>query len=248
MRRDLRSQGPRSLKPASAGSASGGLSRVQLALELARQALPEDLGDLAGGHAPESDLRGALEDLVDGKMALEDEVAAVLGLVDGIEAAQVHRRAFAFGKLRSQHESPVVEPLADDFCSEAIGGRLQRQRIGDSQKRIVVLAEAHLLPVQFLLDKIAAMEIVGGLEGEKRGHPHGHRSQHFIFGVEAVMGEAAALPGQDATTRSDNRESPPGRNSDIQTKAGCQTAWRTPPSVVPPAISSTQQDHRPGDR
>ena len=70
--------------------------RVQLALQFFGDALPEDLGDLVARHAPQADFTAAFEDLVDGKVALEDEVAAVFDLADGIEAAQVHRRPFAF--------------------------------------------------------------------------------------------------------------------------------------------------------
>src|ERR1019366_9920016 len=49
------------------------------------EALPEDLGDLVGRHAPQADFTAALEDSVDGEVALEDEVAAVFDLADGIE-------------------------------------------------------------------------------------------------------------------------------------------------------------------
>ena len=76
--------------------------RAQLTLQFPGDALPEDLGDLVGRHAPHAEFTAAFEDLVDGKVALEDEVAAVFDLADGIKAAQVHRRPFAFGKLRPQ--------------------------------------------------------------------------------------------------------------------------------------------------
>ena len=172
--------------------------RVQLALQLFGDALPEDLGDLVGRHAPHADFAAAFEDLVDGKVALEDEVAAVFDLADGIEATQVHRRPLAFGKLRPQDKRPVFEPPADDFGSEAICGCLQSLRIGDGQKGVVVLAESDLLTVQFLLDKVVAIQIVGGLKGKEGGRAHHHRSQRLVADVEIVVGEAAALAAQDA--------------------------------------------------
>ena len=60
------------------------------------EAHAEDLGDLVGRQAPQADFAAALEDLVDGEVALEDEVPAVFDLADGIEAAQVHRRCVLF--------------------------------------------------------------------------------------------------------------------------------------------------------
>src|SRR5215831_18633328 len=37
----------------------------------------EDLADAIGGHAPQADFATALEDFVDGEVALQDEIAAV---------------------------------------------------------------------------------------------------------------------------------------------------------------------------
>jgi hypothetical protein len=42
----------------------------------------KDFTDLVGGQSPQSDFAAPLEDLVDGELALEDEVAAVLDLGD----------------------------------------------------------------------------------------------------------------------------------------------------------------------
>src|SRR4029077_19014912 len=61
----------------------------QLAAHLAVQPGAEDLRDLVGGQPPQAELAAALEQLVDGKVALEDEVAAILDLGDGVEARQV---------------------------------------------------------------------------------------------------------------------------------------------------------------
>ena len=45
----------------------------------------EDLTDAIGRQTPESEFTASLEDLVNGEMTLEDEVAAVLDLRDGVE-------------------------------------------------------------------------------------------------------------------------------------------------------------------
>ena len=71
----------------------------ELALEPFAHTGAEDLGDLVGAKAPQPQLATALEDLVDRKVALEDEVAAVFDLADGVEAAQVDPLAFFDGEL-----------------------------------------------------------------------------------------------------------------------------------------------------
>ena len=58
----------------------------ELAAYLAIEALAEDRGDLVGGQPPQAEFAAALEQFVDGKVALENEVAAILDLGDGIEA------------------------------------------------------------------------------------------------------------------------------------------------------------------
>ena len=46
----------------------------------------EDRSDLVGAEPPQTELAAALEQLVDREVALEDEVAAILDLRDGVEA------------------------------------------------------------------------------------------------------------------------------------------------------------------
>ncbi len=60
--------------------------RGQLAMHPATDPLAEDRGDLVSAEPPQAEFAAALEQLVDGKVALEDEVAAVLDLGDGVEA------------------------------------------------------------------------------------------------------------------------------------------------------------------
>jgi hypothetical protein len=50
-----------------------------------------------------------LKDLVDRKVALENEVATVLNLVDGVSAAQVDGLAVFFRKLGAEKPTPVVQ-------------------------------------------------------------------------------------------------------------------------------------------
>jgi hypothetical protein len=53
----------------------------------------EDHHHLVGGEPPQAEFATAFEQLVDRKVALEDEVAAIFDLLDGIEAGQVDRLA-----------------------------------------------------------------------------------------------------------------------------------------------------------
>src|SRR5215831_12733241 len=104
----------------------------ELAGDLAVSSLAEDLGDLVGCEPPQSQLTAALEDLVDGEVPLEDEVAAVFDLRDRIEARQIDLLALLVGELRPQDEGPVVEPLADDGRAELVRGRLQGLNVLDT--------------------------------------------------------------------------------------------------------------------
>ncbi len=58
----------------------------QLAMQPATDPFAEDRADLVGAEPPQADLAAALEQLVDGKVAPEDEVAAILDLRDGVES------------------------------------------------------------------------------------------------------------------------------------------------------------------
>ena len=71
------------------------------------------------------------------------------------------------GELRPQDQGPVVEPFADDFRAQSVGGGLQRDDVVDGQEGIVVFAEADLRPLEFLFDEAVAVKIVGGLEGKE---------------------------------------------------------------------------------
>ena len=64
-----------------------------------------------------------------------------------------------------------------------------------------MLAEADPRPRQLLLDEAVAVEIVGGPKGEEGCHQDDHRPEHLVADVEVVVGETAALMGQDAVMR-----------------------------------------------
>ena len=58
----------------------------ELAAVPAVQAGAEDRGNLVGGEPPQAEFTTSLEQLVDGKVTLENKVTAILDLADGIEA------------------------------------------------------------------------------------------------------------------------------------------------------------------
>ena len=175
--------------------------RGQFAFGLAAQPHAEDLADLVGGQSPESEFAGTLEDFVDGEVPLEDEVAAVFDLGDGVESRQIHLLPLLGGKLWPQQEGPVVEPLANDLRTEPVGGGLEFGGIIDGQEGIIVLAETDLGAPQFLFDEGMAVEIVGGLERKKRGDPHDDGAEDLIADVKIVVREATPLMRQDAMVR-----------------------------------------------
>ena len=61
--------------------------RRQFAPEAFVQPHAEDFADPVRGQPPKADLAASLENLVNGEVAFEDEVAAILDLRDGVEAA-----------------------------------------------------------------------------------------------------------------------------------------------------------------
>src|SRR5262252_4689510 len=178
----------------------------ELAGDLAMQALPEDLGDLVGCQPPQPQLTASLEQLVDGKVLLEDEVTAVFDLRDRIEAREIDLLALLGRELRPQDQGPIVKPLADDRGAQFVGGPLQGANIINGEERVVVLTKGDLLAIELLLDEVVAVEVIRRLEGKERRHTHDHGTEHFIADVEIVVGEPALLAGQDAVVGIRSRE------------------------------------------
>ncbi len=116
----------------------------ELAAHPAAKAPAEDRGNLVCGQPPQAEFAAALEQFMDRKASLENEVAAVLDLGDGVEARQVEPLAFLGGKLRPQHKGPIIEPLSDDVWAQPVSGGLQCSHVINGQEGIVVLAEADL--------------------------------------------------------------------------------------------------------
>src|SRR5260370_33483564 len=91
------------------------------------------------------------------------------------------------GDLRAEAEGPVVEPVADDFGAELVGGGLQGCHVANRQKGVVIFAEADLGMTELVFNEAVAVEVVCCLEGEERTHAHDEGTEHFIVKVEMVM-------------------------------------------------------------
>ena len=104
-----------------------------------------------------------------------------------LSAVRRHKPSSQLRSNRAQDQGPVVEPAADDGWAQPVGGGLQRRHVGDGEEGIVGLAEADLRPLELLLDEAVAVEVVGGLEREERGHPH------HSLGARAPARERLAL-------------------------------------------------------
>ena len=104
---------------------------AQFAAQSLMESHAEEFRDPVGGQSPKPDLAAALENLMDREVALEDEVAAVLYLPEGVKARQVDLMALGAGELRSQDQCPVVELLLNDLGTKPVGGSLQRRDIVD---------------------------------------------------------------------------------------------------------------------
>src|ERR1700674_1927057 len=74
----------------------------------------EDLADPVRGQPPQADFAASFKDLVNGEVAFENEISAVLDLRDGVEAGQAHLLAFLLGELGPQDQGPVVQLFAND--------------------------------------------------------------------------------------------------------------------------------------
>src|SRR5579864_8699591 len=69
-----------------------------------------------GGHSKSVHNPGfttSFKDFVNGEVAFENEIPAVLDLRDGVEAGQAHLLAFFLGELWSQEQGPVIELFAN---------------------------------------------------------------------------------------------------------------------------------------
>jgi len=102
---------------------------VQFAAQSAVDAHSEDQGDLVSGQAQESQFAGALENLVNGEVPVENEVPTVLDLINRVAATKMDGPSILFRELGTQQPSPVIQPLFDDRRAQLIGSDLQRLRV-----------------------------------------------------------------------------------------------------------------------
>src|SRR5208283_588149 len=170
---------------------------LQLAVDAVAMAAPESAPDALAGHAPQAQLATALEDLPDGVVAREDEVLAVLDLVDVITALQFGGAPVPLGELGAQQEGPVVEARLNDFGREAVAGGLQRRRVVHRQEGVVEFAEADSGLAQLALDVAVPVEVVTGLEGDEGAQAQDHGSQDFVPEIEVVITIAGTMAVQD---------------------------------------------------
>src|SRR5439155_11337629 len=91
----------------------------------------EEVGNLIRGQPHQSDIARAFIQLMDWKVALENEVPAILDLLNRKQPVEIDSSPFFFGKLGSEGKTPVVEPLADDVGAQTIGSGLQCLWIGN---------------------------------------------------------------------------------------------------------------------
>ncbi len=73
---------------------------IQLAFQTSGYVLTKEVGYFISGQAGQSDFAGAFEQTVNGKVAVEDHVAAEFNLGNEIIPVQIHDLPFFLGKLR----------------------------------------------------------------------------------------------------------------------------------------------------
>ncbi|HVN24115.1 MAG TPA: hypothetical protein VMT71_09085 [Syntrophorhabdales bacterium] len=175
--------------------------RRELATEASRKAVAEELGDGIGGNGGKSTFTGAFEQAVDGEMTVGNHIAAPRDPGDAGVPVQAHAGRFFPGKLRPKQEGPVLDALPDTFGGEPADGTLEEGRISDGDEGVVMHPVGDTLADALPLHEGMAIEIPGGLKGEKRPNPEHHGSQHVIEDVEVVVREAASRLFQDTVLR-----------------------------------------------
>src|SRR6266478_238861 len=88
------------------------------------QSPAEDLRDAVGTEPQQSQIAGALEQLMDGEVAPEDEVAAVLDLLERVVAAEIDCLTVLFGEHGTDDQGPVIQAGTNELGAEGVGGRL----------------------------------------------------------------------------------------------------------------------------
>ena len=138
---------------------------------------------------------------MNGEVAFENEIPAVLDLVDGIGALQVNGFTFFFGELGAEQPGPVIQSLPDDRGAQAVGAGLHCLRVRGRQKGVVVLAKSDALAEKFNLHVMMPVQVVRGLKGKVGADAHGQRADHRIADVEVVVQETGGATPDDAEVR-----------------------------------------------
>jgi hypothetical protein len=165
---------------------------MELPLEMAGNALTEDLRDLLGGQFNETEFTGSLEEFVDRKGFAKDKVQTVFDLAEGIETAQVHGLTFSFGELGTQEKRPVIKALPYQLRGQTVGSLLEGLGVIHGQKGIFLFSERDASSIQFGFDKRVAVNPVSSLKREKGGDSQDHGTQLRVSKVEVVMSETAS--------------------------------------------------------
>jgi len=161
---------------------------LQFTVKAAMEAMAKDLADAIGRKAVEAQFTAALKDVADRPVALEDHVPAVFDLLDGPGAAQsVAGQPLLGRELGAQRESPIVQALANDLSTEAIGHFLESFGVLHGGNGIILLAMGKLSNLELASDEFVPIDIRANGEGDEGGYPQGHGSQNLIVDMEIVM-------------------------------------------------------------
>ena len=99
------------------------------------------------------------------EVCLEDEVEAVLNLLDGPEAEQPLAGAtFLFGELGPYGKGPMIQGGSEPLGAEAIGGSLEGIDICHLGKGILALSEIDVETGEFAGDEFMSVEVGGERE------------------------------------------------------------------------------------
>ena len=167
---------------------------LPFAPDAAARALAKEGGNPVDRQKIKAQLAGTMENGTDRPMTLEDEVAAVFDLADGVETMESSAgQAFPLGELGAEDQGPIINPLLDDFGVQLVGGLLQGGGIGHREEPVVLFAEGDFLAQELPFDEVVAVEISGQGERQERADAQGHRTGDLVVDVEIIMSETAAV-------------------------------------------------------
>jgi len=137
----------------------------------------------------------------------EDNVETIFDLTEGIKTMQIHHLSFPAGELGTQMKGPVIEAILEHFGGQAVGGLLKALGVRDSQKGIVFLSKRDAPSGQLGFHKVMAVDIIGGLEGEKRTDSQDHGTQDGVTDIEVIMRKTTPRLAEDSVIGIGGRKS-----------------------------------------